>query len=114
MNSVFTGFETNEITLKKNGELEQGNAVIISDGAVAAIPADGEAFCGVCSVVRGDYASVILHGCAKTSYSGTVPTVGFNKLSSDGNGGIKLDDTNGREYLVVSVDTVNCYAEILI
>ena len=36
--------------------------------------------------------------------SGTAPSAGYAKLASDGNG-VKADTTNGREYLVLEVDS---------
>lgn len=114
MNSVFTGFETNEITLAKSADVAIGKVVVLTDSTNAIMPADGEKFHGVCSAVRGDYASVVLHGCAKAFYSGTAPAVGYNKLCAGSDGTVKLDDTNGREYLVLSVDSGEQTIEFLV
>ena len=92
----------------ENGQ--EGQVCKLSDnGTVAACQAE-EVFCGVMQSIRGDYAGVQLHGFAKVSYSGSAPAVGYNKLVADGNGGVKTG--NGKEYLVVSVDTEAMYAMI--
>lgn len=81
-----------------------GKAVKISgNGEVSACSA-GDNIAGVCISAGAQFAAVQLRGFVKLPYSGTSPTLGFVKLSADGSGGIKAD-SNGREYLVVEVDT---------
>ena len=65
---------------------------------------DGEAFCGFAGAVDSQRAAVQLQGFLEASYTGTAPSCGFAKLSSDGKGGVKVDSA-GREYLVVQVNT---------
>lgn len=100
------GFNTKSITLYTNEDIPVGAPVKLMENAVAAMPTSGEKFCGVCTDKRGNYVTVTFLGYAETAYSGTAPTVGYNKLSSDGKGSVATND-NGRELLVLDVDTVN-------
>ena len=43
-------------------------------------------------------------GYVELHYTGAAPTVGYAALAADGSGGVKVLE-DGREYLVVSVDT---------
>lgn len=114
MNTPFKGFETKEITLLAGEDLEAGQVITLAAPCVATPAEEGNKFCGVCTVVRGDYASAVMHGCAKVSYSGTAPQLGYVRLAADGNGGVTVDSTNGREYLVVSVDETSGTAVIFV
>ena len=62
----------------------------------------GDHFDGVTDAVENQRATMQIQGCAEIRYSGTKPSAGRVKLSSDGKGGVKLD-TNGKEYLIMQV-----------
>ena len=82
---------------------EAGQVVKVSANGTVAPCADGEEFCGVLEGVRKGFAAVQLHGFVTLSYTGTAPTLGYNNLVANANGGIKVGSA-GRKYLVVSVD----------
>lgn len=65
---------------------------------------DGEGFCGVTLFVREGYAAVQVGGLAQVKCADSGVTAGFVKLSADGNGGVKKDES-GREYLVVDAQS---------
>jgi hypothetical protein len=65
---------------------------------------EGDAFCGVVDAVENLRAAVQIEGFAQVSYTGTAPTRGYAKLSSNGKGGVKVD-SNGKEYLVAAINT---------
>lgn len=113
MNSNFTGFNTKEVTLAVSGNVTEGAPVKLTADGGCAPCASAEKFCGICSAVREGYASVVITGYAAASYSGAAPSVGFSKLAANGNGGVSVNE-NGREYLVVGVDTTENTIEILI
>lgn len=113
MNSNFTGFNTKEVTLAVSGNLTAGAPVKLTADGGCAPCASAEKFCGICSAVREGYATVVMTGYACASYSGTAPAVGYNKLAADSNGSVSVNE-NGKEYLVVSVDTTEKLIEILI
>ena len=63
---------------------------------------DGDPFFGFVERVTEYRAAVQIEGFLEVSYTGPTPACGYTKLSSNGNGGVKLDDA-GREYLVVDL-----------
>lgn len=110
---VFNGFETKELTFYKDKNVAVGKALAVGTLKRAVVPTADEKFCGICTAVSGFYVSVILKGHAVVKYSGSSPAVGYNKLAADGSGYVKLSD-NGREILVLDVDTANRTIEILL
>ena len=82
-----------------------GQVVKISGNGQVAACADGDSFCGVTEFVArdGGACSVALGGMVRVPYTGTAPTLGWESLAADGNGGVKAAST-GRSYLVVDVD----------
>lgn len=107
------GFNTKEVTLYTNEAINIGDAVMLSENATAVLPSSGENFCGVCTDKRDNYITVAMTGFAQTFYSGSAPTIGYNKLSADGNGKVKTGDS-GREILVAEVDTTNKTISIIL
>ena len=87
------------------GETTVGQVVKISGNGQVAACADGDSFCGVTEFVArvGGACSVALGGMVRVPYTGTAPTLGWESLAADGNGGVKAAST-GRSYLVVDVD----------
>ena len=83
--------------------------MVTANGKVAA--ANG-AFCGVCTNVRNGYAAVQMTGYATIPYT-SQPSVGYSKLSA-ASGKITADNENGREYLVIDVDTTAKTAGIML
>ena len=113
MNVSFNGFGDKLVTFLNNGA-QQGVVVKVSAAGTVAPCSAGNAFDGVAAFVDGSYAGVHLRGFVTVAYSGvTAPTVGHTKLVADGDGGVKVDATNGKEYLVVGVDTTAKLATIL-
>ena len=92
-------------TFEAEGVSEGGAVKLGGNGKVTACAA-GDSFCGValCLSHDGSGCTVQLSGMAQLAYTGTAPAVGYAKLSANGSGGVKTD-SNGREYLLVEVDT---------
>lgn len=101
---AFGGFNENTATFRTTAKLETGAPVTMSGNNTVKASASGAAFCGIAMSSDDNYASVQLSGTVTLPYTGTAPTVGYSKLSSSGTG-VKSDTTNGREYLVLSVNT---------
>ncbi len=114
MTSVFTGFETNELTFTASPEVKPGLAVMIMEDSTVYVPEEASDFCGICSSVKDGYATVVLHGCARASFNGIAPSIGYNKLSVNEVGGIQVDDSTGKDYLVVSVDADTMTLELIV
>ena len=85
----------------------------MTDRDTVAPCSDGNSFCGVAMCVKDDACCVQVAGFVTVPYSSTEPTPGYAKLSADGTGGVKSDES-GREYLVVSVDTAAKSVTILL
>lgn len=113
INPILDGFETKEVTLRVSAGVAAGKAVGLKNAHTSNIPAAGALFCGVCTSTRNIYASVVLRGHTTVKYSGTAPTFGYNKLASDGNGNVRVDE-NGRYILVTDVDTANQTIDIIL
>ena len=106
MNAYLNGFDRKEVTLNASATAKEGNTVnLLNKSTVGSSPVDTN-FIGVCSAIRKGLASVVLRGYVTVSFSGETPSLGYNKIASNGTGGIKLSDS-GRDILVADVDLVN-------
>ncbi|QEK12725.1 hypothetical protein FQB35_10495 [Crassaminicella thermophila] len=87
----------------------EGKVVKVSASKTVALAAADDVFHGKAVKVEKDGAvTTQFKGYVECVYSGvTDPTIGYTKLSADADGGVKVDATNGREYLVLFVDTTN-------
>jgi hypothetical protein len=88
------------------GEVAEGDVVTISAGGTVGPCSDGGAFCGVVAAMGRDQkaCTVTLGGMVSATYSGSDPLVGLSKLSANGSGGVKADES-GTAYWVAQVDT---------
>ena len=89
-------------------DVSEGQVVKVSgSGTVAACAANGVFDGVVLSVARdGKACSVAMGGMVTVSYSGdTAPAAGWNSLTADGSGGVKVVSDGGKGYLAVEVDT---------
>lgn len=98
------GFNVKEVTLYKNGDIKPGMAIMITDNYTATIPTSNTRFAGICTAVRGDYISAALTGIVTVHYTGTDLVTGYNGISSDGNGNVKLDVNATTEHLILDVN----------
>ncbi len=112
MNVSFNGFNEQIATFEAVSGVAAGKPVALSaNGKVQAVTSG--AFCGICTGVRDGYAAVQLQGYIRVPYSGTL-TVGYKQLAAATGGKVTVDTTNGREYLVVEVDSTAGIAGILL
>ena len=84
--------------------INEGHVVKMSASGTVAACSDGDSFCGVAACCKDDACSVQVDGFATIGYSGTAPAAGWNNLSANGSGGVKVT-ADGRSYLVIAVDT---------
>ena len=94
MTVSFDGYNANTITA--NGKVSNATS----------------AFCGVCKSLKNGYAAVQLDGYVRLPYTGSI-AVGYKQLVVD-DGEIKVDTTNGREHLVIDVDSTTNTAGIIL
>ena len=110
MNVSFNGYNEGVATFEADSSVSKGTIVTMhSSGKVKAATSE---FIGVCRSVRAGYAAVQLDGYAVLPYTGTL-SIGIVKLVVS-SGKIKADSTNGREYLVLDVDTTAGLAGIIL
>ena len=90
-------------------DTDEGKVCKVTANQTVGLCSDGDRFHGVIETIERDNAYCVVRktGYVTLDYSGTDPTAGIVKLSADASGGVKVDATNGIEYLVVDVDTTN-------
>lgn len=107
MKVSFEGIGESVVTFYNDSEnaAPEGAPVAMSGNGQVSKCADGARFFGVSLACVDGFAAVQTQGYIRLKYSGTAPEVGFGKLSADAVGGVKTDAANGREFLIVDVDT---------
>lgn len=105
MTTKFNGFDEKVLTFECDTEINAGTPVKISANGKVSVCAAGDRFIGIALGTRGGYASVLVGGYITLSYTSTAPTTNYTKLVADGNGGVKVDATNGTEVIAICVDT---------
>lgn len=105
MSISINGFNSKNVTMAASGTVEKGVPVKMASNLTVAAADDDDVFVGRAICVEDGLIGTQLVGYAVFPYSGTAPTVGIGKLSADGEGGVKADDVNGRDYLITDVDT---------
>lgn len=77
---------------------------VSASNTVAKCSAD-DVFAGYCINTEAGFADVMTHGYIEVGYVGeTAPSLGFDTLTAAGSGKVQADE-DGREYLVLKVDT---------
>ena len=66
---------------------------------------EGKPFIGFVEAVEDGKAAVQIGGAMEVGFTGSIPPAGYTKLSSNGQGGVKVD-TTGREYMVLCFDSI--------
>lgn len=100
MNVSVNEFDKEVITFETDGNIEANSPVMVTDNGKVS-NAIGT-FCGICKCTRNGYAAVQLKGYVIVPYI-NAPKVGYSKLTAV-NGKVTVDNTYGREYLVINVD----------
>ena len=89
-----------------NGTVKNEFVKVSANGTVAKCSAD-DVFAGYCVKTEAGFADVMTHGYIEVGYTGqTAPSVGYGTLSAAGSGKVQADE-DGREYLIIKVDTTN-------
>ena len=113
MNISINGYGENNATFNTEGLVCPFHTVKMADNLTVTPCAAGDDFIGMAVNTNSEFTCVQLDGYAEFRYSGTAPATGYCRLSADGNGGIRADE-NGREYLVVDVNTAKSTAGIIL
>ncbi len=104
MNVSFQGIGELVATFEAGTGVVAGTLVKTTTAGKADACAAGDKFCGVAVNVRDGFAAVLLHGYAEIPCSGTV-ALGYQKLAAASGTAAKADETNGREILVLDVQS---------
>ena len=85
---------------------DEGKVCKVTANQTVGLCADNDRFHGVIETIERDnaYCVVAKTGYVTLDYTGADPSAGIVKLEADASGGVKVDATNGIEYLVVDVD----------
>lgn len=103
MNISYEGIDAVVVTVPV-GNCAIGQVCKIGTSGYADQCASGDKFCGVTIHKEPNIATVQVEGFVRVGYSGNKPSCGYVNLVADGNGKV-MANSNGREYLVVQVDT---------
>lgn len=98
------GFMAESLTLMGDTSLTAGEPVTLCDNNTVSACSDSDIFCGIITHEKNGVCAVQLHGAVTLPFTGTAPTIGFSELCANGSKGVKSG--SGREYLVLSVDSV--------
>ena len=95
---------------------DEGKVCKVTANQTVALCADGDRFHGVIETIERDnaYGVVRKTGYVTLAYTGGDPSAGIVKFLADASGGVKVDATNGYEYLVVDVDTTGKTATLFL
>lgn len=112
MKTSFRGFNEQVASFEADSSVAAGKVVGISaNGKVQAVTSG--AFCGVCKKVRDGIAAVQLEGYVRVPYTGSL-SLGYQKVSATTGSKIAADSTNGREHLIVDIDSNTNIAGIIL
>ena len=92
---------------------DNGKTVKISADKTVELCADGDKIAGIIDSVEPGAVSVKLDGFFTLPYTGTAPGLGYEKLSGNGSGGVKVD-ASGMDVRVVSVNTTSSEVTFLL
>ena len=106
MSIKFNGIANEVATFKSAAAQTVGTPVKMSSNDTVAKASNGDLFFGFPVNYSNGLQGVQIKGYVESVYTGTAPTVGYNRLVSNG-AGVKVDAQNGREYLVVNVNTTD-------
>lgn len=104
MSIKFNGINNEVVTFKATAPIKAGTPVRPSANETVIAAPSNSPFIGVVENYSNGLVGVRIRGYFELPFSSTAPTVGFAKLATDGNGGVKIDTTYGRECAIVFVD----------
>ncbi len=108
MGVSFNGYDKKILTFKKGISVTIGSPVKISGNNTVVDCSDEDNFCGIAISIKNDYVGVQMRGYVSSTYSGTTtPTVGYSKICADGSSAFKPDSTNGKNVLIVEVNSTD-------
>ncbi len=102
----YNGIDNTILTFIAGTDCAEGAVCKLSGSSMVKGCSDGDAFHGlVQKIYPGKVCGAVVRGVVRVAYTGTTPTAGWAKLVADSSGGVKIDDANGRDYLILKVDS---------
>ncbi len=89
MSISYKGYNSGTITCEAGEGLAVGYPVKINDSDKAVPAGNGDTFIGICTAVRGDWASVQVSGYAEIPYSGNISILSHLALVADASHKVK-------------------------
>lgn len=87
---------------------DEGKPVKVSANDTVVLASANDLFVGIVENIESDVCTVNFGGCVRTlKYSSTAPSVHLANLECDGAGGVRVDDTNGKPFRVLNVNTTD-------
>lgn len=103
----FKGFKEQVLTFLAESEIEAGYPVTIADTGLISNSAADDEFIGVATQSGDKFAPVMVNGYTILTYSSGTPECGWQYLTADGSGGVKIASSGKQARLVVEIDTDN-------
>ena len=104
MKVSFEGIGEQVVSFAADGTVKGAFVKMSDNGEVTACSAEDN-FIGFCIDEDNGFASVLTHGYIKCAYTGEdAPAVGYGLLTADTDGKVTASE-DGREYLILEVDT---------
>ena len=108
MSISFKGYNTSTLTFEAGENIAVGAPVVLDENGKADLVAEDDNFIGVCTAVKGSWASVQTDGYVEAEYSGDAPDLGYVILLAGDDGTIAAGGEDGVIYYkVLKVDTTN-------
>lgn len=101
----FRGFKEQVITFLVGSEIKAGYPVTVADTGLISNSAADDEFAGVATQGGDKFAPVMVNGYTRLTYSAGTPKCGWQYLTADGNGGVKIAASGKQARLVVEIDT---------
>ncbi len=103
----FKGFKEQVLTFLAASNITAGYPVTVADTGLISNSAADDEFAGIATQGGEKFAPVMISGYTKLSYSAGTPKCGWQYLTADGNGGVKIAASGKKARLVVEIDTDN-------
>lgn len=104
MNIDFKGYDEKSITLLAGSTLKVGDTVTMSGDSTVVTGVENGFFVGVCTAIRGKYATVQTSGYVKVKTAEKLAP-GYKPLLANGNGGVVKKDTGMMKLVLTSTNT---------
>ena len=101
----FKGFKEQVLTFLAAEPVTAGCPVTVADSGLISNSKADEEFAGIATQGGDKFAPVMISGYTKLSYTAGTPKCGWQYLTADGSGGVKIAASGKQARLVVEIDT---------